>query len=381
MEIVLNIMEAAYYNDNLEPNDELLKHCALVCRDWSTPAQKLLFRSVTLRTQTAYLAFRHAVDRSAGRGRMLGDAVVRMRVVLDHNQPFHLSQRSFAHAVTLCPNLYELNLALYGCGAPGQDIVGVPDVSRMRRSAPSFDECSLALLKSGPRISALNFSNWSENSQSITQLLDVWPTLKSLAISGTPPQLSSASSEPFPCALEELRMNFQTAPSLDFMKWLLHNSTDSLRILELEREPSSALLDYLVESHGATLESLALPACGTHDHALAIQHCQQLRELKIENPWASPMVYRKLPQVLQHVALGLDRSTALQPVLEIVKSRESLKVVTVHVWEGGDFHPQLSALKIACAYRGIDLRMTRDVRVFRTMMVRIHSYYVPSQRV
>jgi hypothetical protein len=369
LEIVLAILEAAYYDDNLETNDVLLRNCALVSRAWSAPAQKLLFRNVTLRKYNACLAFRSAVDRSTSRGRMLGDAVVRMRVVLDHNQPFGISQRSFASAVILCPNLYELNLSLYGRGEPGEDIVGLPDVSRMRRPAPSFDSLTLSLLRSGPPITALQFSNWSENTQSINQLLEIWPTLKSLVVSGTPPQLPFPTSQPFPCALEELRMNFQTAPSIDFMEWLLHYSAKSLRILELEREPSSELLNHLVEAHGATLQSLALPACGSHEHALVVQKCRQLREFKIENPWASPMVYRKLPAVLQHVALGLDRDTALQPVLDIVKTRTSLRVVTLHIWDGGEHHPQLPALRMACSYQGVELRLTRDVRVFRSMIV------------
>ncbi|KAJ8502785.1 hypothetical protein ONZ45_g11435 [Pleurotus djamor] len=162
-------------------------------------------------------------------------------------------------------------------------------------------------------------------------------------------------------------MNFQTSPSFDFMKWLLHNSVDSLRVLELEREPSTELLDYLVASHGDTLYSLSLPACGSHEHAVAIQQCRQLRELRIESQWVSPMVYKKLPEDIQHIAFGLDRDTALQPVIDVVKSRPGLRAVTVHVWAGGELHPQLSSLKIACAYRGVDLRTTRDMQVFRAM--------------
>jgi hypothetical protein len=374
MEIVLNIIEAAYYDHDAQATDTLLlRQCALVCRDWCTPAQRLLFRNVTLREQSAYLAFRQAVDRSRPRGKMLGDAVVRLRIVLDHNQPFGLKQHSFAHAVTLCPNLCELNLALYGCGAPGGDVVGIPDISRMQRLAPSFDDTALSLLRSGPCITTLQFSNWSENRQSITQLLDVWPTLKALVMSGTPPQLPSSSSEPFPCALEALRMNFQVAPSLDFMKWLLHNSADSLRLLEFEREPSSDLLHYFVDAHGSKLQSLAMPACSSNEHALAVQKCQQLRELRIESPWVSPMIFRRLPEVLRHVALGLDKDSALQPVLDIVKSRKSLEAVTVHVWHGGELHPQLPALKIACAFRGIDLRITHDIPVFRALIVRFYN--------
>ncbi|KAJ7754962.1 hypothetical protein DFH07DRAFT_959537 [Mycena maculata] len=360
LEIVLNIIEEAQYDD-----PRVLKQCALVCRDWSVPAQKLLFSSVTLATQNACVAFIVAVDRATPRGRMLADAVRRMRVVLDHNQPFGLSQQSFAHAVTACPNLFELNLAIYGCASPGKDVVGLPDVLRMRRPAPSFSETTLDLLRAGPRITALQFSNWSENHHSITQLLDVWPSLKSLTVSGTPPQLPSTSLGPLPCALEELRMNFQTSPSVDFMKWLLHNSTTSLRVLKLEREPSSELLDFLVEAHRDTLRSFALPACTSHDHAQAVHKCEQLQELRVENAWVTPLLYKRLPAGLEHLALALDQDTGLQPVLDAVRAAESIKAVTLQVWESGERHPQLPILKLVCAYRGIDLQITKDIQQFR----------------
>ncbi|KAJ7109872.1 hypothetical protein C8R44DRAFT_800781 [Mycena epipterygia] len=366
LEVVMNIIEEAYSDDGERVH--FLKQCALVSRDWSFPAQKLLFSSVRIATQIGCAAFISAVDRATPRGRMLGDAVLRMRVVLDHNQPFGLSQHSFAHAVTACPNLFELNLALYGCASPGKDVVGLPDVLRMRRPAPSFNETTLDLLRSGPRIRALQFSNWSENSDSITQLLDVWPSLKSLTVSGTPPKLPSTSLEPFPCALEELRMNFQTSPSVDFMKWLLYNSSSSLRVLELEREPSPELLEHLVDAHRDTLRSLALPACTSHDHARAVHKCLQLQELRVENPWVTPLLYKRLPAGLQHVALALDQDTAFQPVLEAVRSGESLKAVTLQVWDSAERHPHLPALKLVCAYRGIDLKITKDIRQFRSIV-------------
>ncbi|KAJ7292993.1 hypothetical protein C8J57DRAFT_12840 [Mycena rebaudengoi] len=370
LEIVLNIIEQACTEDNLAAAT-----FALVCRDWAAPAQKLLFRSVNLTTRASCLAFNRAVDRSTPHSCMLADSVLRLKVVLDHNQPFGLSQHSFAHAVTACPNLLELNLALYGCASPGNDVVGLPDVLRMQRPAPSFDDTTLDLLRSGPRINALQFSNWSENNHSLSQLLDVWPSLKSLTVSGTPPKLPSASLGPFACSLEELRMNFQTSPSVDFMKWLLHNSAASLRVLELERQPSSDLLEYLVEAHGATLESLALAACTSHDHALAIHKCLRLRELRVENSWVTPVLYKHLPTGMEHLALAVDQESGLQSVLDAVRSGESLKAVTLQVWESGEHHPQLPALQLACAYRGIELRMTKDIRAFRSI---IRGVRVPS---
>ncbi|KAK7040191.1 hypothetical protein VNI00_009997 [Paramarasmius palmivorus] len=372
LEIVMNIMDVACDGADLEERSTFLKSCSLVCREWSMPAQKQLFRHVTLNTQTACLAFKDAVDPATERGRVLGGAVFSMRASIDHNQPFGLSQKTFAHAVILCPNLHELSIALYGCGAPGSDIVGSPDVLRMRRSAPSFDEETLALLRSGPRISSLCFRNWSENSQSLFQLLGVWPSLKSLVISGTAPELPDPASEPFPCALSSLRTNFQTSPSVDFFKWLLHNSSDSLRILEFERELSPIVLEYLIDTHRETLESIVLPTC-SREASRALRRCEKLKRYSVEDALSSTGVYKNLPEELERVAFGLNKDTQLQSILDIIKTRQSLTAVTVHMWNGGELHRQLASLKTTCALRGIDLELTQDIRAFRSIVVRAPS--------
>ncbi|KAI0726864.1 hypothetical protein C8Q72DRAFT_488654 [Fomitopsis betulina] len=367
LEIVMNILETAYDDQDHHSNASLYINCALVCKDWSAISQKLLFRNVSLRSQTAYIAFQAAADRSTLRGRMLGDAVQEMQVTLDHNQPYRLSQRSFARAVTFCPNLIHLGVALYGKPCEGEDLVGEPAVDRLKRSAPSFDERTLDILRTGPRIASLQFSNWSDNSSSLSQLLDIWPSLKALRISGTAPQLPSTSPEPFACALAELRMNFQVAPSVDFMKWLLHNSQETLRTLELERDPTPELLEYLLHEHGPTLESLALPTCGGHEGIVSILQCDALRELRIESAWAPQALFSTLPDGVQHIAFGIDMDTALSPILRTIKKSDALRVVTAHIWHGGENHPQTNALKIACALQGIDLRFTQDVREFRAI--------------
>ncbi|KAF7337530.1 hypothetical protein MSAN_02226200 [Mycena sanguinolenta] len=348
LEVAINIIEEAAYDSHLDAH--LLKQCALVCRDWSVPAQKLLFSSVSLATERSCAAFTAAVDRATPRGRMLGDASTPSPTPLPR-------VRTYPSSASLCMGVLRQE----------KDEVGLPDVLRMQRPAPSFDETTLDLFKAGPRIRALQFSNWSENHDSIIQLLDVWPSLKSLRISGTPPKLPQTSLQPFPAALEELRMNFQTSPNVDFAKWLLHNSTSSLRCLELEREPSSELLDYLVEAHGDTLRSLALPVCTSHHHTRAVQKCTQLRELRVESPFVTPLLYKHLPGQLQHVALTLDSDTTLQPVIDALRTSESLKAVTLHVWESGERNPKLPVLKLGCAYHGIDLTITKDIRLFRSL--------------
>src|ERR1700722_5756374 len=348
LQIIITILESTCHPQNPFNNSHLL-NCALVSTLWSLPAQKLLFRNVTLRNHHAYLAFQAALTNST----TLATSVHRILVVLDHNQPYGISQHSFAHALTLCPNLYYLHLSLFGRAEPGKDIIGLPDLHRMRRPAPSFNHITLSLLKSGPKITALHFSNWSENRHSLNQLLDLWVSLKSLVITGTPPELSS----PYPGTLHHFRINCQSPPSIDYIQSLLSNSTNSLRTIELEREPSTDLLNHLIQSHRHQLHSLALPACGSHDHTLAVRSCEQLRELKIENPWVSPIAYRKLPTVLRHLALGLDGDTALQPVIDLVNSRpsSSLALITIRICDGGQHHPQLPALKTACERTGVQL--------------------------
>jgi hypothetical protein len=370
MEVVIGILEAAYYDDDLQANRALLLSCSLVCKDWCTTAQNFLFRDVTLRTQEAYRAFTRAVDPSTARGKMLGETVVRLHVSLDPNQPRQLRPQSFARAVTYCPNIYELQVTQYANHALQVDV----DADRHRTPAPSFDAHTLSLLRAGPRITALRFDNWSEDSQAVSSLLDVYPSIQYLSISGTEP---TRLPMPFTGALKELRMNFSSEPSIEFTDSLLLNSRGSLTALELEREPSTALLKHLVHYHGETLESVSVPVCGAFDHAIALKQCAKMRELRIESPWVSPMVFKHLPEGVEHIAIGVDAGTALQPVIDAVKSKEALKAVTVQVWEGGDAHPQFCTLKVACAFRGIELRTTRDVRVFREMIVS-SSFLSPS---
>ena len=375
LEVVLDILETVCYED-AAIDAEFLRTCSLVCKSWSLPAQKLLFRRIQLCSQAAYNSFVYAVDYSTERGRILGDSVVQMHVVLDNNQPGPLKQTCFARAVTLCPNLRELSLALYGCGEPGNDIVGSPALERMRRPAPSFEPKTLELLRTGPPITSLHFSNWSDNDQSIVQLLDIWPALKSLSITGKTPHLSPGLTQPpFAHALSRLRMNCQLEPSLDFLEWLLHTSSraNSLSVIELDREPSLDMLDYLTKNHMESLQELAIPSCATSEHATAVIRCRSLRQLRTECPSTStiPAVFRQLPMGIQHLAFGMDQNTPLQTLIEAVKARDELERITVNLWDEGSSHRQLSALKMACAFRGVDLRITNDVRVHRAMVVSI----------
>ncbi|KAJ3489771.1 hypothetical protein NLI96_g1906 [Meripilus lineatus] len=365
IEVVLSILEEAYYTQQAEPDYALLMSCALVSRDWSLLAQKLLFRNVIIRSQSDFTAFQHATNRTMPRGRVLGDAVQRLRLVLDPNHPSSLSQSSFARAVTLCPNLSELSISLFGKGAPGQDVVGSPDIERMRRAAPAFDESTLSMLKSGPSVTSLEFTNWSDNATALAQLLSVWPSLKSLTLIGNPPSPPSLTPEPLSCSLEALRMNFQTSPSIDFLKWLLRNSSTSLRTLEFDREPSPEVLDHVLGEHGSSLHTLSLPTCSSRKGNIAFTRCSNLHELRIERIRDALGAFKAMPITLEHVAVGVSPDSSLQPLLQLIKKSGDLRAVTMHLWNGCDNHPHLASVKIACTVRGIDLRISKDIKEFR----------------
>ncbi|KAI0347865.1 hypothetical protein BDW22DRAFT_1424121 [Trametopsis cervina] len=366
LEVVIHILNLTG-DDDATTDKATMASCALVCKDWSFAAQELLFKQVTLNSEAALQSFRTAVNPSLPRGVALASAVKRLHCIVDTKQPQGLSLKAFGAAVTLCPNLQSLHLALF---SPPSAPSVAGDASQLARSVPNnvvFGADVLSALRTGPRITSLRFDNWSNDDSALAQLLDNMPAVTSLSISGKTPSLPSPQSEPFSSALQELRLNFQTAPSTDFLRWLLYNSATTLRALEFQREPSIALLDYLVMDHCESLESLVLPACASQEGTALLARCSQLRELRLENAWVAPGVRRELPATLERLALAVDKDTPLQPVVQAIKRAASLSSITLHLWADGERHPQLAAVKIACATRGIQLKVMRDIRVFRTI--------------
>jgi hypothetical protein len=154
------------------------------------------------------------------------------------------------------------------------------------------------------------------------------------------------------------------------MKWLLHNSADSLRQLGFERDPSFEALEFLVDAYGPQLQYLSLPAFGAPDLVFLISKCRNLREIRIENPACPSGFYKQLPEGIENLAFGLDRDTPLNVIIDVIRKRDMVKTITVSLWESGHSHPLLSPLKMVCAYRGIGLSITTDLRVFRS----IHAF-------
>lgn len=373
-EIIIAILEAAYFEDDMEPDIQLLSACSLVCRAWSVPSQSLLFRQVFLRSTSAFRAFISAVSRPTERSRALADAVVRIRAIVDLQHPDQLSYRALALAVTSCPALYELDLSIYGCNVIERP--SSPDhPPRIFQAAPSIDDGILSMLRSGPRIRSLKLANWSDNGEISFQLLSsVWSALEYVTLRGKAPCLPVADDHlvvPFNCALQSLRLGFNTLAHAEFLTWLMANSRYSLRSLEFESTPGNDALTAVLRHCGRHLESVSLASCNARDQARALQVCRSLREFKVENSAASPLFHTldQLPNTVEHIAFTLGYDTPVYLMIKFIKARRSLKAVTVYVWKGGESHKELPALRMACAWQGVKLCVLPDVQGFRESIV------------
>ncbi|KAK7464408.1 hypothetical protein VKT23_006573 [Stygiomarasmius scandens] len=393
LELVLLILQHAH-------DKRTYASASLVCRAWSLPAQQFLFHNVSLSSQSACLSFLHAISSSPA----LASSVRSLSASIDHNQPYGLSQRTFAKAFSLCLNLDELRVSLYGCAEPGKDIVGAPDVARMRRLAPSWDDESLDLLSQGPgsTLTKLRFCNWSDNRDSLGQLLGVFPSVQHLVLTGTPPELpAAADSTPLPpsLALRSLRVNFQSYPSPDYFQWLLH--TSSLNSIAFDRVPPAPVLELLLNTHRESLESLYLPsfpvvpqtpassnAKGAENALISsLASMSAMKSLAIESPesFLRVLASKSLPASLETLSFGLEMdnragSASLRSIVDAVRTKESLTELRVMMFDvedpaeargrgigGGEKGEckHLASLKMLCATRGIELGVERDVRRWR----------------
>lgn len=315
---------------------------------------------------------------------------MRLRLIIDPNHPDALSHDTLVHATKLCPNLFELDLTFHGCGSgtfesvpvDGDEALDAGAASGAQRAAlttPSFSTETLHALRAGPRIRSLKLANWSDNDALALQLLDVWPSLNTLALKGTAPLLPVVPEEvdnPFRCSCKfaKVRLGLKTQPKIAFIDWLLGNSRETLQSFELEQETPIEFLNPLLKRYGPTLLSLALPSCTPREHVAAVtSHCLALREFRLGSASSllSPLLFKQLSPKVEHLALPVACDSVLYPVLKYIGDRrnDKLRSVTVHLWGDAEAHPQLPSLKIACALRGIELRFVKSVWAFRTLLV------------
>lgn len=113
----------------------------------------LLFRHVSLRSHVAFNALFNAISSNGSREKHLSRHVQYLSAALDPQQPGHLHALSFAQAVSLFPNLSELNVTFYPLPKP------FPSNEREGEPFVALEDESLSILRSGPRITSLHLAN------------------------------------------------------------------------------------------------------------------------------------------------------------------------------------------------------------------------------
>ena len=307
VEIVLQILDLAGAPSS---DAKLLQSCSLMCKAWSTHAQKMLFHSISVSTHRKYTTLvtafqprmphrsnssvmmrRSHTTRSspmpfiAGFPRflpalgfaypnVLRGSVIELNIIIDFNQHDGLTFTELSRVVSLCPNIRKVGISVFGIQLPGRDTVGAANQWWTGRFAPPIPDEVLEELRTAPnapRISGLRLNDWSDNPEVLIQLLATWPRITSLKIAGKLPAINNgidsvsptAPPDAAPCGLETLSLNCATGAesNVDFVKWLLAGSRHTLRRLEFLKEPSGKLLEDIFDSSVFPLEFVYLPSC------------------------------------------------------------------------------------------------------------------------
>ena len=324
----------------------------------------LLFRHVSLRSHVAFNALFNAISsNSSSRGKRLARHVRSLGAVFDPQQPGRLHAISFAQAVSLFPNLSELDLAFY---PPPKHFL-----SNRRGSAPivALEDEALSMLRLGPRITTLRLANWSNDTSLLSTFLSLYHgSLRTLSLRGTPssfsvPSTPTALSTPlYPISLT-LEPSLALIPAL--INWLTDpNSSPRICALEFTRQPKPAVLAGLLAVHSSTLKALALPTLTVADAAVVAAHgCPRLVALRTEHPYAT-LPSRLFSTRLQHVALAAAPALAL--IHEEACAGGRLESISVVLWRGDEEERETArVLKALCAQLGIRAEFERDVVAFR----------------
>ncbi|KAF9077823.1 hypothetical protein BDP27DRAFT_1208342 [Rhodocollybia butyracea] len=176
------------------------------------------------------------------------------------------------------------------------------------------------------RLRALRVMECSSQSPILYELLVFFPTIEFLAtgieIVAPPPKV------PAKFKLYELTMFRTLTPEI--FSWLLANSLDTLRIVELRDLPSAEVTAVLVGC-GHQLQSFRAMKYHTNT-AKIVQSCTNLQELVILGiPSIPPFTIQRLPLTLEHLSLvhsHSDPSVGIADMMMLVKNSSKLKLLS-----------------------------------------------------
>lgn len=345
-ELVMQILEHAYYDANGQPDRRTLCACALLCTSWSSVAQALLLRHVRVPGSKARSDLQ-TVPRpifltGSERAQMLASHVRRAEITVEDTD----DEVTLVELIYHCCHLYELTLRINGVHAFSLSTVealGKPVVTE--RLTPIR---SLALLSCGIQ------------SPILYQLLMIWPAIRFLRLgtelAAAPPRYST-----FEGSLYELSL--LRTPCVEGMGWLLSNSRETLRILECHVAPEGAHRDILAK-HTPHLLSLRFFR-HTRGVPTLLRQCNSLREVMFTQV-SDFLPLGEMPATLEHFTFRhfVGTQAVVPPsIVQAIEKLPRLRLVSCDI--SARLAANYGALEEKCTQKGVII--DHDVVPIRTV--------------
>ena len=292
-EIVLQILEAGYFNHKFRPDRYYLNSCSQVCRSWASQAQPLLFRHVEVRRPSSFAGLLETLTLSTHRRKAMRETVLWLRIWVGFSDSVSRPE-ALSSLLAICPNLYGLSVTF-------RDMWTLP-----------YKPLILP-----PNILALECCDWERNlGIAVARILirSGWHSLRILVLRGHAP-LDQISPHLVELKVVESGSDFITDA------WVSGRPPVNLRILEATLGSRS-----FVELSQHSLESIQLAWCRFPS---ALNHCTRLREFKVETPISQKLflALRRLP--LEHLAFVIVPTWSLDDCSrEYVSLSKALRVVS-----------------------------------------------------
>lgn len=348
-EILEHIFQLTFHEILDEPTRSDYRSMAglsLLCSAWLIPAQRILFRTVTIRSSEQAISLRNVlVNAKYGEDKGLAH-VVRSIWTLRLTSSAVLSPNRLAVIIGFCPALQILRLDF-------NDLP--PSKNAFKRDPKDYDAQTLAFMARTSTVRALHYSG---SLQTAVDLLKAWPALEHVYIK-SPLDPTVTLAEPLINRFYEFRWeHVEGSGGHSLWKQLLGNSYESLNILQLDYLPPPLEFSALLQSL-PNLRSLRLPSC-SFEHAPSLQHCTHLQELMFLNHPRSSIL-RNVQHRLQHLVFAFDPNMStetdeLDRLVEFVCKTPGVE--NVSVYRGDTSSEWGKRLRKPCEERGIVVRMT-----------------------
>ncbi|KAJ7834377.1 hypothetical protein B0H14DRAFT_3871409 [Mycena olivaceomarginata] len=390
-ELVLEILDLlaipiGFPADNL-PDQAALLSCSLVCKRWSTPSQRLLFRRVVIdelwaggmfvfrpqaigkRPSHRITSFLETITTDTEKSRWLRRNV--LSIVL---RPHASARASDTLAILVnLPNLRELNIIGVAC------IFSDQRLSQLRSLGPSIRSLRVDSDHAGP-VTSIGHPTWP----AVIRLIRAIPTIRVLDITANSFQEFPRMPELIPpLGLGLLSFKFSSkwvANMSSFVASLVGSRTDNETTIQIFSQTLSKIpadLHEILSFHAPHLRSLVvqgqlkdfkvLDLC-THlerfecktipSDELVAAIPRTIKALAVTNPIPDPA--RILNPHLQSARLGFRPLPTARPsylsAVHLTEQLGSFPNLRLFNWMGSTAHPGFSALRERCTNLGIELR-------------------------